>query len=204
MPASNKPTTAKATKAATASAVGRGTAKELSGRAAKRAAPSVAKSTPAPVKARAQRGAPQAPETYSASGWGAEVQFELTTPSGKKCLAHELSIERLIEMGLLETINSLSGIIESEVLPQASGQPQVDMKKMMANGEQLVGVLGLVNVIICEAVDAPVVHPVPEAGEARVVGNVYVDSIPLTDRFFLFNEVTGGLDSLAAFRAGSE
>jgi hypothetical protein len=161
-----------------------------------------AKSTPAAKTARAQRGAPQSEEAYAASSWGTVVSFELTTPSGQKCRAHEMSIERLIEMGLLEAINSLSGIVEMETLPKG-GPPAVDMAKLLANTDQLIEVMALVNVIVCEAVEAPKVHPViDEDGNPvkRIDGLVYVDSIPMTDRFFLFGEVTGGLESLASFR----
>lgn len=195
---------------AAASLTGRALAqgqKEPSARATKRAA---AKAAPAPTQGaaepRAERGAPQAPDSYSASVWGTTNQFELTVPSGQKCLVHQLSIERLIEMGLLEAINSLSGIVEQEVIPKAgpSATPTVDMTKLLADTSKLTRVLEVVNVIVVEAVDAPALASVPEPGEPRVNGVVYVDSIGLTDRFAIFSEVTGGLDGLAAFRSGSE
>lgn len=173
----------------------------LTGRAAKRAAP---KAATAPKTAKAQRAAPQAPSTYTASTWGAANNFELTTPSGQTCLCRDLPLEELMEAGLLDTINGLSGIVDLEVLPQAQGQPPaVDMAKVMQNGEALLSVLALVNTIVCMGVVAPEIHPIVDGEGNRVKkesGLVYVDSIPAPDRMFLFNELTGGLEQLAAFR----
>jgi hypothetical protein len=208
MPASNTGGPAKkvaAKKAATASALGRGAAIEPTARQQKRAA--AKKATPAPKQAPestgAVRGAPQAPSAYSASTWATTAQFEITCPSGQKCLAHQLTIERLMEMGLLEAINSLSGIVEQEMIPR-TGAPNVDMTKLLSDAPKLLQVMSLVNEVVVEAVDAPEVHPVPPSGEARVPGLVYIDSIGMVDRFAIFSEVTGGLGDLAAFRPGSE
>lgn len=176
-------------------------------REGKRAVKRAAKKAPAPTQAPegmgAVRGAPQAHESYAPSTWGSDNHFELTTPSGQKCLCKPLSIEDLMAMGLLETINALSGIVESEVLPKAKGQPTVNMTKLMADPSQLMPVLAMVNRIICAAVVAPEVYPIADESGApaeRVQGRVYVDSIPITDRFAIFNEVTGGLDKFASFR----
>lgn len=169
---------------------------------ARETARKAAKAAPA---ARAQRAAPQGADAYAASTWGTEATFELTTPSGQKCLARELSIEALMEMGLLDTINSLGGIVDLEVLPSAKGQPPaVDMAKIMGNAEALLRVMALVNKIVVAGVVAPEVHAIiDEEGEpvVREKGRTYVDSIPVGDRMFLFNELTGGLESLAAFRS---
>lgn len=174
-------------------------AKAPSARAVKRA---TAKSTPAAQNDKLVRGAPQDPSAYAASAWGGRNEFEVTVPSGQKCLCKELSVERLIEMGLLQAINSLEGLVANQVLPGAQGQRtiQVDMASLVQNADKLTAVLELVNTIVCEAVGAPVVHAVPPLGEARVQGLVYVDSIDLTDRFALFSEVTGNLESLSSFR----
>lgn len=174
-------------------------AKAPSARAVKRA---TAKSTPAAQNDKLVRGAPQDPSAYAASAWGGRNEFEVTVPSGQKCLCKELSVERLIEMGLLQAINSLEGLVSNQVLPAAQGQRtvQVDMATLVKSADKLTAVLELVNTIVVEAVVAPVVHAVPPLGEARVQGLVYVDSIDLTDRFALFSEVTGNLESLSSFR----
>ena len=184
--------------AAEASAVGRGTAKPLGARAAKRAA----KPTQAAQNERLVRQPGQDPSAYTASAWGTTPTFEVTVPSGQTCLVRELTVERLIEMGLLQAINSLEGIIGNQVLPAVEGKKpvEVDMTSLMKNADQLTAVIDLVNTIVCEAVVAPKVYPVPDPGGDRVMGLVYVDSIGLGDRFALFGEVTGNLDSLATFR----
>lgn len=193
------PASKKTTEAGTAGRAMAQGAKPLGARAAKRAASSSAQ---ADQNDRLVRGAPQAPDSYSASAWGTQTTFEVTVPSGQTCLCRELTVERLIEMGLLQAINSLQGIVTNNVLPSAEGKPgvQVDMASLIQNADKLTAVLELVNTIVCEAVVAPVVHPVPEAGSERVNGVVYVDSISMTDRFALFGEVTGNLDSLSTFR----
>jgi hypothetical protein len=174
-------------------------AKPLGARAAKRAT----KSTQTAESERLVRQPGQAPESYAASAWGTATDFEVTVPSGQKCLCRELTVERLIEMGLLQAINSLESIVANKVLPAAQGQrppAEIDMSALVKDADKLMLVLDLVNAIVCEAVVAPRVHPVPEEGEERVAGLVYVDSIAMGDRFALFSEVTGNLEGLATFR----
>jgi hypothetical protein len=185
-------------------------ANELNGRAqagglkapGARAQKRAAKSTQAAQNDRLVRHPAQDPSAYAPSTWGTQDTFEVTVPSGQKCLCRELSIERLIEMGLLQSINSLEAIVGNEILPRAGGRAnvQVDMGALMQNADKLTAVLELVNTIVCEAVVAPQVHPVPAEGEARVQGLVYVDSIGMQDRFAIFSETTGNLEGLASFR----
>ena len=159
--------------------------------------------------ARGHRGTPQAPEAYTPTTWGQDVtSFELTCPSGQKCLAKELDIMRLMELGLLDRINGLSGIVNAQMLPKARGQrvPEVDVNELLRNKDALIEVMALVNSIVCESVVAPHVWPIvdedglPIPDEERKPERIYVDSVRLTDKFFIFNEVTGGLEQLAAFR----
>jgi hypothetical protein len=206
MPSSKETPTPRKTAAKTAEIAGRNLArgaKEPSAREQRRDTERTAtKSTPAAQKERLVRGVPQDPENYAASVWGTQTAFEVTTPSGQKCLVRELTVERLIEMGLLELINSLESIVSNDVLPKVGGEqaPTVDMNQLMKDPSKLMRVLDLVNTIVCEAVVAPKVHQVPADGASRVQGQVYVDSIGMEDRFALFGEVTGNLEGLATFR----
>ena len=161
-----------------------------------------AKATQKAAKAAPARTAPQDPSSYQPTTWGQQTEgFEITCPSGQKCLAKELDIMRLIELGLLDRINGLSGIVNSQVLPQAKGQrvPEVDVKSLLENKEGLREIMLLVDTIVVEAVIAPEVYEnVPDS--ERKPERIYADSIRITDKFHIFNEVTGGLDQLAAFR----
>jgi hypothetical protein len=112
-----------------------------------------------------------------------------------------MDIMRLMELGLIDRINGLSGIVNTQVIPKAKGQrvPEVDIAELMKNKDGLREIMLLVDTIVCEAVVAPEVHPnVPQS--ERVKGLVYVDSVRMADKFFIFNEVCGGLDQLASFR----
>jgi len=161
-----------------------------------------AKATQSAAKTAPARQAPQPASAYQATTWGQGTEgFELTCPSGQKCLAKELDIMRLIELGLLDRINGLSGIVNSQVVPKAKGQrvPEVDVASILQNKDGLREIMLLVDTIVCEAVLAPEVYEnVPN--DERVVGRIYADSVRLTDKFHIFNEVTGGLEQLAAFR----
>ena len=182
-------------------------AKAPTARAVRRTA---AKATPAAQKAAKGKRAPAQPASaYTPTTWGQQTQgFEIECPSGQKCLAKELDIMRLIELGLLDRINGLTGIVNSQVVPKAKGQrvPEVDVASILQNKDGLREIMLLVDTIVCEAVIAPEVFPVidedgvPIPDDEREPDRIYTDSIRLTDRFHIFNEVTGGLDQLAAFR----
>lgn len=185
-------------------------ARRVAGEQAKAAQKRAPRSTQGAEKpAKAGRGTPQAPEAYTPTTWAQGTSsFELTCPSGQTCLAKELDIMRLMELGLLDRINGLSGIVNSQIVPKAKGQrvPEVDVTELLRNKDGLREIMMLVDTIVCEAVVAPKVHPtldedgLPIPHEERKPERVYADSIRLTDKFFIFNEVTGGLEQLAAFR----
>lgn len=201
MPASKKAA------AAAASTTGRALAQGAKAPSARATARKASKSAPIPTQSDehtpAVRRAPQDPSAYAVTAWG-DSNFELTTPGGQTCLVRELGIEGLIEMGLLDTLNGLAGIVANETLPK-SGPPaqQFDMKALMKDPHQLVTLIELLNKVVVAAVVAPRIHAVVDQNGQPVekeIGKVYVDSIPLEDRMFLFTELTGGLDKFASFR----
>lgn len=61
-------------------------------------------------------------------------EFETQLPSGEECLQRAISIEDMLEMGIVDRIDSLAGIIQTEHIERVSGRktPQDAAATLMA------------------------------------------------------------------------
>lgn len=167
---------------------------------------------------------PKSHNKYAPTAWGqGEPLVDLTCPSGQVCQVRLPGIPGLIKAGLLSSLDSLSGLVqtehidpvEAETLPpsqrSASKVTPAQVAMLAQNSDKLVDVLGLVDKVICYVVLQPTLNPVPEPtrdeedneipAEERKPGLVYVDSVELTDKMFIFQFVVGGVSDLQTFRA---
>lgn len=154
------------------------------------------------------------PNNVWASTPAESIGEELTLPSGQTCLAKRIGMEGLIEMGILEQVDSLTAMVEQHTRtikkngPQGPAHTEVDEKAMMADPGALKSVIGLADRAMPVIVISPVVKlhfteetvgktkvtkMIPAAD--RVEGVVYTDQINLEDKMFLFEWSSGGLKS---------
>ena len=159
---------------------------------------------------------------YTATAWGAEVTMDLEVPSGQLCLVRRPGISGLIKMGILDSLDSLTGLVQSEHLDRvatAEGRKitSEDIAALSSNKDKLVQAVDLADkvieyVVLQPDVKRPVVrdakgNPVltdgkeqPLADEDRVPGTVYTDNIDIMDKMYIFQFVVGGVSDLETFR----
>lgn len=129
---------------------------------------------------------------------------ELTVPSGQDCLVRRPGVEPLIEIGLLDKVDGLTGLVDQKHIKRVKGEKSVDIDSLAKDKDSLLNVIKTVNDIIVHVVVEPEVLPVPEEGTKRDPESVYVDDIDLNDKMFIFNYAIGGTSDLEQFRQQSE
>lgn len=148
-------------------------------------------------------------DKYAPTSWGREHTCDLTVPSGQLCEVRRPGITGLIKAGLLDSLDALTGLVQTEhidrVEPSPDGEKRkielADMADLMKDPQRLEVAMKLVERVVCYVVVQPRLALPPEEGAEREQGVVYVDSVDIEDQFFIFNFVLGGTEDLTAFRA---
>lgn len=141
---------------------------------------------------------PEPRRTYedTEKAWLSEEGRDFVTPSGKLCRVRDMPVEKLAALGILDQLTRLPGITEG-VVNKAEGMPP---EKMRQGIEQLVTISEMLNRVVPLIVMKPTVWALPEEGEERQPGRIYVDSISLPDRIAILNEAAGGVMKFDNFR----
>lgn len=134
---------------------------------------------------------------------------ELTVPSGQDCLVRRPGVEALIELGLLDKVDGLTGLVDQKHIKRVKGEKTVDVESLAKDKGSLLAVIKTVNEIVVHVVVEPELHPIPVAGEdgtvpARDLDLVYVDDVDLNDKMFIFQYAIGGSSDLEPFREQSK
>ena len=129
--------------------------------------------------------------------------FDFTTSSGNTCKMREVSLTDLVFEGVIDNIDSLSGIVNSKIAKKKSGGRQkTDSEKaleMLKSASEIKDALAIMDRVVVHVVVEPKVSPVPEDGifEDDVV---YITNIPLEDRTDIFMRAIKEVKSAETFR----
>jgi len=173
--------------------------------------------TPTPKKKTPTPKAKPAPaKAASKSGYGlglANKPMELELPSGNTCLAIRPGAQGLIKLGLLDSLDQLTGIVQREHIDSKDPKKQLQaaVNTMAANPKELVEGLEMVDKAIAHIVQQPRVYldEYEDDGEGGKVAlprdpeRVYADEVDLEDKMFIFQWAVGGTADLASFRKES-
>lgn len=167
----------------------------------------------ATAKKAAAKPVKDAPKAVAKSGYGlglANKPMELELPSGNTCLAIRPGPQGLIKMGLLDSLDQLTGLVQREHIDSKDPKKQLQaaVNTMAANPKDLVEGLEMVDKAIAHIVKEPKVWldeyeedgvtPLPRDPE-----RIYTDEVDLEDKMFIFQWAVGGTADLAAFRKES-
>lgn len=152
----------------------------------------------------------------------AEQLFDLECPSGQTCQVRRPGPQGLIDAGLLDSLDTLTGLIKTEHLDRVDGKINVaDVKAFVANTSSVRDGLQLMNRVVIYCVVQPELHPAPVPRDkctrcggtgvvqgtvaacpdcTRIPGLAYVDQVDLEDQAFIMQYVMGGTKSLETFR----
>lgn len=157
-------------------------------------------------------------------GFGRKVIYDLELPSGYTVKVKRPGVNGLVKAGVLESLDSLTALVQGETIPKAEGKPQVDVKKVMDNPEQLKSMLDMMDKIVLHVVTEPKLTAKPivteeaEDGTVTVVADptdeqldaerddelAYVDLVDDEDKVFIMNFALGGQKDHATFREAAE
>lgn len=168
------------------------------------------------------RGEQFTPNNVWASATPENAEEELTLPSGQTCRARRMSIEGVIQAGLVDQLDSLTGTVDSYTRKVKGGKgipdgtPVID-DALLKDTEALTAIIGMVDNLVPHIVVSPKVVPhwservvgktkvrklIPVAD--REPGTVYTDMIGLDDKMHLFDWALGGLEAFSSFRRDSD
>jgi len=135
----------------------------------------------------------------------ADRVYELVLPSvdddgePNTCTARRPGPQGLIKNGILDSLDSLSGIAGDSLLGDAESMKST-AESLRSNPKKLVEMLDVIDKVTVLCVCDPKVSLPPEAGEERDPEVLYVDDVDLDDKMFIMQWAMGGTSDLETFR----
>lgn len=130
----------------------------------------------------------------------ADAGQDLRLPSGNVCLVKRPGPEGLIKAGLLDSLDTLTALVQTEHIdsndPKAMARA---VQTMAADKGKLIDAITLMDKVVCHVVLQPPVAMPPGDGE-RDPEALYVDEVDEEDKAFIFNFVVGGTRDIETFR----
>lgn len=146
------------------------------------------------------------------------VEEELTLTSGQTCLARKMTIQGVLESGMLAQVDSLTGVVDSYTRKVKGGKGVADGTPVISDDilkdpKALITIIGVVDNLLPHILISPKVLPhwtEQTVGSTKVTkmipakdrtpDQVYTDQIDLTDKMELFDWALGGLSAFSSFR----
>lgn len=147
---------------------------------------------------------------------------DLKLPSGNVCLVKRPGVQGLIKAGLLDSLDSLTAIVQVDHIDANDPKKMAQaVNKMAADPTRIGEALDLVDKAICFAVVAPKVFrpvvldtdgtpvllsgkEVPLPDDEREPDRIYTDEVDEEDKMFIFQFLVGGTSDVASFRKESQ
>jgi hypothetical protein len=92
---------------------------------------------------------------------GSTGPLEFTAPSGTTCLVRRVGLNGLITAGILESMDSLTAIVDQEVIPAAEGKPKVNVNAVLKDAKKFQDMIDMLDKITVYAVVEPKLTAVP-------------------------------------------
>lgn len=138
--------------------------------------------------------ASEAASKYLAPAWGVNPTFDLTLPSGGLVLVKKIAVDEVIEMGLMDKLDSFSSVAGKGKKKQTKKEEaESELREKLGDPGAMGQMVDVINLICLKSIVEPRVLQVPEKQEdgsdgERVEGAIYIDRIPFTDRSFIFEK----------------
>lgn len=151
---------------------------------------------------------------------------ELTTPTGQTCRAKKMTIESMIQTGILAETDAITALVSKHIRKVKGAKGRVDGQVLneaavLADPTALQAIIGLTDKVLPHIVVSPPVHlhyieqtvgktvvrkKLNDDQRAAIMletpGTVFTDQIGLEDKMFLFDWAAGGLQAMTSFRGG--
>lgn len=158
-------------------------------------------------------------------GWKSQLT-DLDLPSGELCQVKRPGVQGLINAGVLESLDTLTSIVNQETLPKAQNKKQADVSELLKDPDKYNKMMETVDKIVIHCVVQPKIHPgvVSEREildptlpfseddlgrdmtdeEVADLGQVSIKWIDEFDKMFIMNFVVGGSRDLESFRSATQ
>lgn len=143
------------------------------------------------------------PDKYAPTVWGNKVDEgrDFTTPSGQLCRIRKIGMEDILELGLLDIMDTFTNQLTANPEAKPSEEEVGDaFLEMLKDPERRHKIVTAINEVVPRAVMAPSVEPLPEKNYRKVPGLLYVDDLSLEDRFAIFGASFDGWGDVSKFR----
>lgn len=146
--------------------------------------------------------APTADKYTAAQSWLKKDSglIDLDLPSGATCQVRKLEMEDIIEMGLIDELDTFQSLFsdDEEGLPEDK-EDELAFAKRLASGGNFKTLKKTIDKIVVQSVNQPKVEPVPDDGAVKD-GVIYVDHIGFADKMAIFIVAFDGMSSMSTFR----
>lgn len=158
-------------------------------------------------------------DQYSLTGWTTEgpKSYDLKLPSGQVCLVQPIELERVLEMGLVDALDTFSAKLlpttakgkkkpadRAKTKKQQDEEALADIMGLLGDREKFSKLKETMDQVVVECVLKPKVYADLPAGEEPVEGRLYVKRINFIDKMEIFSSVMDGMGDLGQFREGQE
>lgn len=140
---------------------------------------------------------------------------ELALPSGNLCLIRILDVAGLVGSGLINSLDELTAIVQTDHVNRMSGRAtkkptkaeaersaEKQMMELLADEERFTTLVRTIDGIVVKALVAPEARMAPNEGQERTPRSgrewLYTDEIDFLDKTAIFERITGS----SAKRAG--
>ena len=139
--------------------------------------------------------------------WGGEVTYDFTLPSQAVVLLKKLQMEDIVELDLVDAMDTFTGIMATPENNKRKKAVKVDEeaeigRRIFGNPKKFKAVMATADRCVTKAVIKPEVQLPPANVDDRVKGVVYTDTIPFADKLAIFNHVFEGIGGMESFREG--
>lgn len=147
-------------------------------------------------------------DRYAPTAWKSNLR-EIELPSGQLCLAKRIPVDELVEAGLVDDFDQLTGFVQTKHVNKKmrSGGPPIreadidrQMREILKDPEKLRSMVAKANAIVQMVVVKPEILDKPEDEEDRDPTKAYIDWVSDDDKGFIVDWVFGGTADLKRFR----
>lgn len=150
----------------------------------------------------------------------AKETMDLLLPSGNVCLVIRPGVQGLIKHGILDSLDTLTGIVQQDLIDANDPKAQLKAAQALASKpDDLLAAMDLMDKVLeyvvkeprpvrpirRDATGKPLLTPegkeIPLAEEEREDEVTYTDEVDLDDKLFIFQFVVGGTRDIESFRA---
>jgi hypothetical protein len=127
---------------------------------------------------------------------------DLLLPSGNTCLVTRPGVQGLIKMGVLDSLDSLTSIVQKDHLDTNDPKKmQAAVSEFAKRPADLLEGMRIIDKTVCAVIVNPHVEMPPESDQDRDGQVIYADDVDEDDKMFIFQFVVGGTRDIESFRA---